>query len=181
MKSITLFDKTFVPLIPYSKIISATDEVACKINRAHEGDKSVPVLLCVLNGAIMFTAELLKKLDFDCELMSIKLSSYEGTTSTGHIKIDYDVPDSIKGRDVIICEDIVDTGATIKFLYDHLKEKGAGKVEICTLLHKPEIYKESLRIDYVAMSIPPQFIVGFGLDYNQIGRNLKDIYVLSNH
>ena len=178
MNSVTLFDKTFVPFIEYSDLMKATDKVADKLNKAHSEDKKLPILLCVLNGAIMFTSELMKRLDFQCELMTIKLSSYSGTESTGHINIVYDIAADITGRDVIICEDIIDTGATIKFLKEHLKEKGAENIEICTMLFKPEIYKENIRIDYAAMEIPPRFIVGFGLDYNELGRNLKDIYVL---
>ncbi len=178
MNSITLHDKTFVPFISYSDLMAATDKVSERLNAAHREDKKPPILLCVLNGAIMYTAELMKRLDFQCELMTIKLSSYSGTSSTGHINIVYDIASDIRGRDVIICEDIIDTGATIKFLRNHLKEKGADKIEICTMLFKPDIYKEDIKIDYAAMEIPPRFIVGFGLDYDELGRNLKDIYVL---
>lgn len=178
MKSITLYDKTFVPFISNQEIEGAIDAVAEKINAQHLNDENPPILLCVLNGAIMFTAELMKRLNFPCELMSIKLSSYTGTESTGQILQEMGLTGSVKDRDVIVCEDIVDTGNTICYLTELLKKEGANKVEICTMLLKPEIYQKDIKLDYVAMEIPARFILGFGLDYDQLGRNLKDIYVL---
>ncbi|MGN1214981.1 MAG: phosphoribosyltransferase, partial [Candidatus Cryptobacteroides sp.] len=136
--------------------------------------------LCVLNGSIMFTAELMKRLTFNCELVSIKLSSYEGTRSTGKTRQVMGMTGSVEGRRVIIVEDIVDTGTTITDLVGILKEKGAAQTKVCTMLLKPEIYSKDLKLDYVAMEIPNDFIVGFGLDYDEIGRNLKDIYVLDS-
>lgn len=178
MKSITLHDKTFVPFITNEELESAIDKVAAQLNQRHSADPEPPVLLCVLNGAMMFTSELMKRLDFVCELMTIKVSSYEGTTSQGTIKVDLPLTGNVKGRNVIICEDIVDTGGTIVFLNDYLKAQGALNVETCSMLLKPEIYKQDVKLDYVAMEIPARFIVGFGLDYDQLGRATKDIYVL---
>ncbi len=179
MKSITLHDKSFVPYIMNDEIESAIDKVADKLNRKHSDDDKPAILLCVLNGSIMFTSELMKRLNFPLELMSVKLASYEGTESKGSIRVDLDITRDISGRKVIICEDIVDTGNTIRFLHEHLKNAGAAEVEICTMLLKPDVYtQDDLKIDYVAIEIPPRFIVGFGLDYDQLGRNLKDIYVL---
>ncbi len=180
MKSITLHDKTFVPFISNEKIEKAIDSVAEKINKKHINDKQAPILLCVLNGALMFTAELMKRLDFTVELVTIKLSSYEGTQSSGNIHEDMGLTGNVKGRKVIICEDIVDTGKTIVYLKDKLLEEGASEVEVCTMLLKPEIYKQDVALDYVAMEIPARFIVGFGLDYDQLGRETKDIYVLES-
>lgn len=180
MKSITLHDKVFVPYISNEEIEKAIDRLAQELQAAHAKDEQAPILLCVLNGAIMFTAELMKRLDFPCELMSIKLSSYEGTQSQGIVRETLGLEADITGRNVIICEDIVDTGNTIAYLQKLLKEKGAAKVEVCTMLLKPEVYKQDFRLDYVGMEIPARFIVGFGLDYDQLGRNTKDIFVLND-
>ena len=180
MSNIRLYDKSFRPFISNEKIEEAIDKVAARINADFEGSTDVPVLLCVLNGAIMFTAELMKRLTFNCELVSIKLSSYEGTRSTGNIRQVMGLTGSIEGKRVIVVEDIVDTGNTIVNLVDMLREKGAAETWVCTMLLKPEIYTKDLKLDYVAMEIPNDFIVGFGLDYDEIGRNLKDIYVLDS-
>lgn len=178
MEKVTLYDKTFRPFIKYEKIIEAIDGVAEKINRDFEGCQDVPVLLCVLNGSIMFMGELMKRLNFNCQTISIKLTSYEGTSSTGRVKQALGLTSDITGRRVIVVEDIVDTGNTIVELKNILAEKGAAESKICTLLLKPDAYKKEEPIDYVAMEIPNDFIVGFGLDYDEIGRNLKDIYIL---
>jgi hypoxanthine phosphoribosyltransferase len=178
MEKVTLYDKTFRPFIKYEKIIEAIDGVAEKINKDFEGCQDVPVLLCVLNGSIMFMGELMKRLNFNCQTISIKLTSYEGTSTTGRVKQALGLTADITGRRVIVVEDIVDTGNTIVELKNILADKGAAESKICTLLLKPDAYKKEEPIDYVAMEIPNDFIVGFGLDYNEIGRNLKDIYVL---
>lgn len=178
MEKVTLYDKTFRPFIKYEKIIEAIDGVAEKINKDFEGCQDVPVLLCVLNGSIMFMGELMKRLNFNCQTISIKLTSYEGTSSTGRVKQALGLTSDITGRRVIVVEDIVDTGNTIVELKNILADKGAAESKICTLLLKPDAYKKDEPIDYVAMEIPNDFIVGFGLDYDEIGRNLKDIYIL---
>ena len=178
MEKITLYDKTFRTFIPYDKIVEAIDEVAEKINRDFEGCTDVPVLLCVLNGSIMFMGELMKRLNFNCQTVSIKLTSYEGTNTTGRVKQALGLTADITGRRVIVVEDIVDTGNTIVELKEILEDKGAAESKICTLLFKPDAYKKDVTLDYVAMEIPNDFIVGFGLDYDELGRNLKDIYVL---
>ena len=165
-------------MIPYSKISSAIDELAAKMNKDFEGCEDIPILLCVLNGSIMFMGELMQRLNFNCQVVSIKLTSYEGTSTTGRVKQAMGLTGDIKGRRVIIVEDIVDTGNTIVELKDILAEAGATESYICTMLHKPEAYKKDTKLDYVAMEIPNEFIIGFGLDYNELGRNLKDIYVL---
>jgi hypoxanthine phosphoribosyltransferase len=178
MEKITLFDKTFKTMIPYSRISSAIDEVAEKINRDFEGCEDIPILLCVLNGSIMFMSELMQRLRFNCQIVSTKMTSYEGTSTTGRVKQAMGLTSDIKGRRVIIVEDIVDTGNTIVELKDILAEAGAAETYVCTLLYKPEAYTKDTKLDYVAMEIPNEFIVGFGLDYNELGRNYKDIYVL---
>ena len=178
MEKVTLKDKTFRTFIPYEKISSAIDEVAEKINADFKGCEDVPVLLCVLNGSIMFMAELMQRLDFNIQVVSTKLTSYEGTSTTGVVKQALGLTADITGRRVIVVEDIVDSGNTIVELKKILEEKGAAESKICTLLLKPDAYKKDVRLDYVAMEIPNDFIVGFGLDYDELGRNLKDIYVL---
>ena len=178
MEKITLFDKTFKTLIPYSRIASAIDDVAANMNRDFEGCEDIPILLCVLNGSIMFMGELMQRLRFNCQIVSIKMTSYEGTSTTGRVKQAMGLTSDIKGRRVIIVEDIVDTGNTIVELKDILAEAGATETYICTMLYKPEAYKKDAKLDYVALEIPNEFIVGFGLDYNELGRNYKDIYVL---
>ena len=178
MDKITLHDKTFRTMIPYEQLESAIDKVADKINTDFAGCEDIPILLCVLNGSIMFTAELMKRLSFNCQIVSTKLSSYEGTNTTGKVKQAMGMTADITGRRVIVIEDIVDSGNTIVELKRILEEKGASESKICTLLLKPDAYKKDVKLDYVAMEIPNDFIVGFGLDYDELGRNFKDIYVL---
>lgn len=178
MNKVTLKDKTFKTFIPYERIMEAIDDVAARINEDFKGCQDLPILLCVLNGSIMFTAELMKRLDFNCQIVSTKLSSYEGTNTTGNVKQAMGLTADITGRRVIVVEDIVDSGNTIVELKRILKDKGASESRICTLLFKPEAYKKDIKLDYVAMEIPNDFIVGFGLDYDELGRNFKDIYVL---
>ena len=178
MNKVTLYDKTFRTFIPYEKIMEAIDEVAEKINKDFEGCTDIPILLCVLNGSIMFMGELMKRLRFNCQTISIKLTSYDGTNSTGQVKQALGLTGDITDRRVIVVEDIVDTGNTIVELKQILADKGAAESRICTMLLKPEAYKKDVALDYVAMEIPNDFIVGFGLDYDEYGRNLKDIYVL---
>lgn len=179
MEAIKVYDKTFVPYIANDELMKSIDDVAAKLNADHEGTKEVPIVLCVLNGAMMFTSELLKRIDFDCELMSVKVKSYEGTQSTGKIKEAMGVTGSVKGREVIIVEDIIDTGKTIDYLHGLLNGLGASSIKICTMLFKPDAYCGVADVDYIAKSIPDKFILGFGLDYNELGRNYKDIYILS--
>lgn len=178
MERVKLFDKTFKTFIPNEEIEKAIDNVAEKVNADFRGCTDIPILLCVLNGSIMFTAELMKRLEFNCELVSIKLTSYCGTESTGKVRQAMGLTAGIKGRRVIIVEDIVDSGNTILELQKILADHGAAASYICTMLLKPESCRKDLHPDYVAIEIPNDFIVGFGLDYNEIGRNLKDIYVL---
>jgi hypoxanthine phosphoribosyltransferase len=178
MKQIKLKDKTFRVSIPYEDISKAIDKVAEKINYDFNGCEDIPVLLCVLNGSIMFMGELMKRLDFNCQIVSTKLTSYDGTSSTGKVKQALGLTADITGRRVIIVEDIVDTGNTIVELKKILADAGASESRICTLLYKPEACRNDLTLDYVAMEIPNDFIVGFGLDYDELGRNFKDIYTL---
>ena len=166
MDKITLKDKTFKISIPYERIEAAIDNVAAQINNDFKGCTDVPILLCVLNGSIMFTAELMKRLAFNCQVVSTKLTSYVGTSTTGEVKQAIGLTADITGRRVIVVEDIVDSGNTIVELKKILADKGASESKICTLLLKPDAYKKDVKLDYVALEIPNDFIVGFGLDYD---------------
>lgn len=180
MDTVTFHDKRFRKMISYEELSKAMDSIAERINNDYSQHSPPVTFICVLNGAIMFTAEMMRRLNFDAELISIKMTSYSGMNSDGKVKIPLGLTGNVEGRDVIIFEDIVDTGLTMVELIKILKEKGAREVKVCTLLSKPEALKVDLKLDYVAVEIPNRFIVGFGLDYDELGRNLKDIYVLDN-
>ena len=178
-EKIKLHDKTFRPYIRHERILDAIDGVAREINHDFQNSTDIPVILCVLNGSIPFTGELLQRLDFPLQVVSVKLSSYQGTQSTGTVLNVMGLTSNVRGRRVIICEDIVDTGNTIVALKEMLIDKeGAAEVRIATMLLKPEVYNKPVKLDYVGMEIPNAFIVGFGLDYNELGRNIRDIYVI---
>ena len=177
MKQVTYEGLTFEPYITRETIEARIKELGKDIMRDCAG--KTPLFLCVLNGAFAFAADLFRACeDIDAEISFIRLKSYEGTGSTGVVKEVLGLHENIEGRTVIIVEDIVDTGNTIVELKEILKDKGAAESRICTLLLKPEAYKKDVKLDYVAMEIPNDFIVGFGLDYDEYGRNYKDIYVL---
>ena len=177
MERITLHDKTFKTYIPFETIDSAIAKVADKLNvDLKEEDK--PVFLGILNGSFMFAADLLKKITLNCEISFVKMASYSGTKSTGQIKELIGLNNDISGRTVIIVEDVVDSGNTIVQLYKDLQARNPKQIKICTLLYKPEAYKESIPIDYACLEIPNDFVVGYGLDYDNLGRQYKDIYVI---
>lgn len=177
MDRIKLHDKYFKLCMSAEQIDKAIDKVAAQINHDLK-DVDTPIFLSVLNGSFMFTADLMRKIKIQSDVVFIKLASYSGTESTGKVQQIMGLTKSVKGRTVVVVEDIVDTGGTIEELYNILKEEGAADIKICTLLLKPDSYKKNIKIDYPAMSIPNDFIVGFGLDYDQLGRQYKDIYVL---
>lgn len=180
MDKISVLDKTFVPFIGHDELMGYIDSVAERINKDLEGATDVPIVLCILNGAIMFTGELMQRLNFPCQLVSTKMTSYVGTSTTGEVQQTMPLTASVKGRRVIIAEDIIDTGLTIRAMKKILEDEGATEVRICTMLFKPEAYRTGEHIDYVGKEIANRFIIGFGLDYNELGRNLRDIYVLED-
>jgi hypoxanthine phosphoribosyltransferase len=140
-----------------------------------------PILVSVLNGAFMFTADLMRALDIDCEIDFIKLSSYGAAkVSSGEVRELKSVDADLEGRDVIIVEDIVDTGLTMEFMKDRLGAHDPASLRVATLLHKPEATEPDLRLDYVGFRIPDLFVIGYGLDYGQLARNLGDIYILDD-
>ncbi len=177
MKRIKLWDKEFEISLPYTDIQLAIKEMAKKMRIDLEGKETL--FICILNGAFMFASELLKELELpDAEISFLKLASYSGTSSSGSVKELIGLNEEISGRTVVILEDIIDTGNTMKGVIEQLLGKGAREVKIATLLFKPEALKVDLKVDYVGIVIPNDFIVGFGLDYDRRGRNFKDIYTL---
>ena len=163
--------------MPNQQIEESIQNVADKLNNDLK-DIDTPIFLSVLNGSFMFTASLMQKIEFQCDIVFIKLASYEGTSSSGNVKQIMGLTKSVEGKTVVVVEDIVDTGGTIEELYKILKDAGAADVKICTLMYKPGSYSKDIPVDYVANSIPNDFILGFGLDYDQLGRQYKDVYVI---
>lgn len=177
-QKITLHDKTFVPYMPERQLLEGIQKVADKINKDYQG--KCPLFLAVLNGAFMFSSDLMKMIEVECEISFVKLSSYEQTTSTGVVKELIGLNQSIEGRDILIVEDIIDTGKSMSSILPGLREKNPNSIELVTLLHKPEALKEDLDIKYIAFNIPNKFVVGYGLDYDELGRNYPDIYQLED-
>jgi hypoxanthine phosphoribosyltransferase len=179
MGNIQIKDKLFSLSIPESEIIKAVKAVANQINTDLAG--SDPLFICVLNGAFMFASDLMKEISFPCEITFIKLSSYEGLYTSGSVKEIIGLNESVVGRNVVVVEDIVDTGITMERILESLVAKGAKDIHVATFLQKPDALQRDIKIDYIAMKIPNDFIVGYGLDYDGYGRNLKNIYtVVSN-
>ena len=176
MSRVTIKDKTFETSIPESEILQRVKAVAARINKDMEGKN--PLFLAVLNGAFVFAADLMREITIPCEISFVKLASYQGTTSTGKITEVIGINEDLTGRDIIIVEDIVDTGLTMKRMVETLGTRKPASIHICALLVKPDKLQVDLDIEYAAMEIPNDFIVGYGLDYDQQGRNLKDIYTL---
>jgi hypoxanthine phosphoribosyltransferase len=173
---IQLKDKMFDILIPEQQLLDRIQALARQISLDYE--HKFPLFLAVLNGSFMFAADLLKHISISCEISFIKVASYEATHSTGKLTQLIGLPEQVTGRHVIILEDIVDTGFTIEGILNELLAKNPLSVQVATLLHKPEAYVKTIPLPYIGFSIPNQFVLGYGLDYDQIGRNLKDLYVL---
>jgi len=174
MDTIQVQDKKFRISIPEKQILEAVKRVAAEINRDYEGKN--PLLLGVLNGSFMFASDLMKEITIPCNISFVKMASYEGTTTTGKIREIIGINESLEGRHVIIVEDIVDTGYTMKRAVETLGTRNPASVQICSLLCKPANLKVDLDLKYIALDIPKDFIVGYGLDYDGFGRNYRDIY-----
>jgi hypoxanthine phosphoribosyltransferase len=174
MTDVQLRDKQFELFIPEEDILKAIEKVAENVTRDMKNDN--PLFICVLNGAFMFAADLMKCLDFPCEIGFIRLKSYSGTKSEGSVKEMHGLTENIENRHVVIVEDIIDTGHTMHYLLENLQEKHPASIRIATLLFKPEALRLAVNPDYVALEIPNDFIVGYGLDYDGHGRNLRNIY-----
>lgn len=178
MDTIKINDRQFAVSIPEEKILNEVERLAAQISHDLEGKN--PLFLCVLNGSFMFAADLFRRITIPAEISFVKLASYEGTASTGVIKEVIGLSENIAGRTVVIVEDIVDTGCTMSKLVENLGTRAPEAIHICTLLLKPEKLKVNLDIKYVALEIPNDFIVGYGLDYDGYGRNLRDIYTVKD-
>ena len=176
MSIVQIKDKTFKTFIPEQEILQRVKAVADRLNHDMEGKN--PLFLAVLNGSFMFAADLMRNITIPSEISFVKLASYQGTTTTGEVKEVIGINEDLTGRTVVIVEDIVDTGFTIKRMLETLGTRGPESLHICTLLLKPGKLQVKLDVEYAAMEIPNDFIVGYGLDYDQQGRNLRDIYTL---
>lgn len=178
MSVVKIQDKLFETSISEAEIKQRVKAVAEQINRDMAGKN--PLLLAVLNGAFIFAADLMREITIPCEISFVKLASYQGVTSSGTVKEVIGINENLSGRTVIIVEDIVESGLTMKRMIESIGTRNPASVHICTLLLKPDRLKVPLTIDYVAFRIPNDFILGYGLDYDQQGRQLKDIYTLKD-
>lgn len=176
MSTIRVHDKEFAPSIPAEEIMQQVRRVAEEINKDYEGQQ--PLFLVVLNGAFVFAADLMREISVPAEVSFVKLASYEGTSSTGTVREVIGLNTDITGRPIIIVEDIVESGITMAHMIETLKKQNPKSIDICTLLVKPQKLEVKLDIRYTAMEIPNDFILGYGLDYDGLGRGLKDIYTL---
>lgn len=173
---IQLHDKHFIPFISHAELDAAITRMAQEIE--NETGDDVPVFVGVLNGAFMLASDLLKKFSKNCEISFVKLSSYEGMATTHEVKELIGLNQNLEGRTVIIIEDIVDTGNTLVEIKKILESKKIHQLKIATLFFKPEAYTKDIKLDYVGFEIPNKFIVGYGLDYDGLGRNLPEVYQL---
>ncbi|WP_396166333.1 hypoxanthine phosphoribosyltransferase [Flavobacterium sp.] len=174
---IHLHDKSFVPFISSEEIDFAIANMAKQMD--DDFFDEIPVFVGILNGSFMVLSDLMKHYRGMCEVSFMKLASYEGTESTNTVKQLIGINENLEGRTVVIVEDIVDTGNTIEELKAIFKEKKVKHLKIATLFFKPEAYKKDIKIDYIGIRIPNKFIVGYGLDYDGLGRNLADVYQLA--
>jgi hypoxanthine phosphoribosyltransferase len=176
MKEIQILEKTFRKFISEKEISERIDKLAEQINKDYDGKEVV--FLGILNGAFLFAAELFKRINLKARISFVKLASYEGTKSSGTIKELIGWNEDIKNQEVIIIEDIVDTGITLERIVGELVIRKVSGIKVATLLLKPEAYTKDIPVDYVGFKIPNNFVVGFGLDYDGYGRNLPAIYTL---
>jgi len=174
MEKVRVKDREFASYISNSEIQTAVKKLADQMNTDLDGKN--PLFLCVLNGSFIFAADLLKMINIDCGISFIKMASYQGTSSTGEVKTILGLDSEIKDRVIVIVEDIVDTGNTIVALVNQLQSYGPKDIKVSTLLFKPEAYQKDIKIDYRALEVSNEFLVGYGLDYDGFGRNLEHIY-----
>lgn len=176
MNSIQVHDKIFVPYLSEERIKEEVKQLAEKINNDYQGRS--PLFISILNGSFMFSADLFKNLTIEAEICFIKLASYKGTKSSGQIITAIGLDTDITGRDIIILEDIIDTGKTLHQFLPQVYNQQPSSLKIAVLLHKPDATIFPVRIDYTCFSIPDKFVLGYGLDYNGLGRNLRQLYQL---
>jgi hypoxanthine phosphoribosyltransferase len=176
MSSLKVHDKEFIPYISALEIADEIERMAETINKDYEGKK--PLFIAILNGAFIFAADLFKKINVEAEICFIKLASYKGVKSTGKVITAIGLDTEIYNRDIIIVEDIVDTGKTLSQFLPTLEHQHPASLKIAALLHKPSATIHELKIDYLGFTIPDKFVLGYGLDYDGLGRNIKEIYQL---
>jgi hypoxanthine phosphoribosyltransferase len=176
MSKITLFDKDFKLYITADKIQAEVQRIADSMNADLENEEVI--FVGILNGAFMFASDLLRKIKFDVQVTFVKLTSYSGQTSTGIVKRLIGINEDLKDKTVVIIEDIIDTGTTIESIVDQIRGFRPRQIYVATLLLKPDLYQRDIRLDYVGFRIPNNFVVGYGLDYNGFGRNLRNLYSL---
>lgn len=177
MSVIQVKDKKFIPYLTAAEIDAEIKRLAQEINRDYK--ERNPLFIAILNGSFMFASDLFKELTIAAEICFIKLASYKGTRSTGHVITSIGLDESLKGRDVIILEDIVDTGKTLNEFLPQLHDQQPASLKIVALLHKPDALKYPITIDYLGFNVPDKFLLGYGLDYDGLARNLKEIYQLT--
>lgn len=177
MSTIQVHDKQFVPYLSAQEIQARIGVLAKQMSADYAGKK--PLFIAILNGSFMFAADLFRQLEVEAEISFIKIASYKGMRSTGNVVSSIGLDLDIHGRDLVIVEDIVDTGKTLHHFLPTLKHQQPSSLRIATLLHKPEATEFSLTLDYVGFSIPNKFVVGYGLDYDGLGRNYGAIYQLA--
>lgn len=171
---IKLHDLEFMPYLSEEELGKIVVDISERVNKKYEG--KTPLFVVVLNGAFMFASDLLKRVEVDCEISFLRVSSYRGTSSTGEVKELMPIGTDVSGRDIILVEDIVDTGKTMGEVKQKMMEAGANSVSVCTLLFKPEAFQGDYLVDFVGVEIPDRFVVGYGLDYDGLGRNLSSLY-----
>lgn len=176
MSSIKIFDKEFVPYLSEAEIQIKISELAEQLNKEYAGKK--PLFLSILNGSFLFTADLFKQINIEAEVCFIKLASYKGVSSTGNVITAIGLDTNVSGRHVIILEDIIDTGKTLHHFLPQLTAQQPAEIKIAVLLNKTEALAFPVKVDYACFNIPNKFVVGYGLDYDGLGRNSKDIYQL---
>lgn len=176
MDTVKIKDKSFRISIPETEIKRRVKALAEQMSKDLEGKN--PLFLAVLNGSFIFAADLMREMTIPCEITFVKLASYQGTTSTGKVHEVIGINENLSGRTVVIVEDIVESGHTMKRMMEQIGTRNPSSVQICTLFFKPEKLQEDLALDYVAFRIPDDFIVGYGLDYDQGGRGLKHVYTI---
>jgi hypoxanthine phosphoribosyltransferase len=173
---VTLFDKTFEPYLTASQIQEKVKALAAELDANYNGKK--PLFIAILNGSFIFAADLFKEITIEAEICFIKLASYKGTKSTGHVITAIGLDTDITNRHIIILEDIIDTGKTLHEFLPQIHNQQPASLAVAVLLHKPEATKFEVPINYCCFSIPNRFVLGYGLDYDGYGRNLKEIYQL---
>lgn len=174
---IKIHDKIFKPMISHNDIIRKVESIALNINNLNCEN---PIFISVLNGSFMFTSDLCKNIKLNPKICFIKVASYNGTESTGKIKEVIGITEQLKDKDVFIIEDIIDTGNTLEYLYNQILKEKPKNIYTISLLFKPDAYKSNIEINYVGFKIPNNFVIGYGMDYNELGRNLQDIYTLAH-